>query len=106
MRTHNLISILISLCRLFVVVAPASIIKAVIDQGADQYFSIGRELGLNAAKINATVSAIPTASGKLRAIIDRQRSALGEKKLVQALLEACKTIDDPIYENVVRQLNG
>ena len=99
-------SILISHCSLLVAIAPASIIRAVVDQGADQYFSIGRELGLNASKINATVSSIPTASGKLRAIIDRQRSALGEKKLVEELLAACKRIDDPIHENVLRQLNG
>ena len=93
-------------CSLLVAIAPASIIKAVVKQGADQYFAIGRELGLNASKINDTVSSIPTFSGKLLAIIERQKSALGEQKLAEELLAACKRIDNPIYENVLRQLNG
>lgn len=93
------------------VVAPLSadapsVIRAVVTHGADQYFSIGRELGLNAAQINATVASIPSSAGKLRAVIERRKAAIGDERLVRELLAVCGRLPTPIQGNVRRQLIG
>ena len=72
------------------------VIKAVVDNGQDQFYSFGIELDMNQAQINATVDGKPSSADKLRAIIDRRRAIVGDEKLVDDLLNACGRLPDPI----------
>ena len=73
-----------------------AVVKAVVDNGQDQFYSFGIELGMTQAQINATVGGKPSNADKLRSIIDRSKAVVGEEKLVDDLLNACGRLPNPI----------
>lgn len=65
---------------------------AVVSNGEDKWYEIGLELHLNDAKVHAVAADKPVAAGKLRAVIEKRRSATGRRTLVKELLLACKAL--------------
>lgn len=80
-----------------------AIIRAVKNNGSDQWLDIGLELGVNYTKLNALVEGVPLA-GKLTAVIEHQRRALRDDQLKIKLLDACSNISNPIIGAVEDEL--
>ena len=83
-----------------------ALIKAVIDNGQDQFYSFGREFGLTPAQISSITYDKPSTSDKLRAIIDKRRAVVGDEKLRDDLLTACDSVDISITGVVLDQLKS
>ena len=81
-----------------------SLIKAVVDNGQDQFYSFGIKLKLTDAQIRSTTDDKPSKADKLRAIIDRRRAEVGNEKLFKELLTACGEVYHPIKGVVEDQL--
>ena len=90
---------------LFFVVDALTATKAVVRKGQDQWYEIGLELGMEHAEIMASVHAIPSNAGKLRAIIETTRQKVGNESLVEQLMTACKNIPTPIDGDVRQELD-
>ena len=83
-----------------------ALIKAVIDNGQDQFYSFGRDLGLTPAEISSITDDKPSTSDKLRAIIDKRRAVVGDEELRDDLLAACDSVSRPIKGAVLDQLKS
>jgi hypothetical protein len=70
----------------------SEVIEAIVKHGSDQWYQIGRSLGL----IHATVTSAADFPSKLREVIRRKREQVGDDDLKRSLVEACVWIDDPI----------
>ena len=73
---------------------------SVMKHGADQWYSLGIELGYRHAQVIAFTKDMKRDELKLRALINQKRAELGREKLTDCLLSACKDIPYPIYETV------
>ena len=80
--------------------------KAVVKWGHFQFFQLASELGLNRPQIRAVEFCIPSTAGKLRALIETKKGGVGDAKLVDDLFRACSRLDEPIIENVKRELES
>ena len=78
--------------------------RAVVKCGKDQYFGYAMELGVLPPQIKASTAHIPSPAGKLRALIEIKRGGVGDSKLIADLFKACSKVDEPILENVKREL--
>ena len=82
-----------------------AVVDAVMKFGADQWSLIGNKLGMPYPQMTAATHEIPTAAGKLQAIISYKRNELGDQKLIKQLLEACDNIPQPILGMVKQHLD-
>ena len=83
----------------------ASVERAVLRAGANQWSLIGKELGMLDAEIGATAHDKPTDVGKLQAIINIKKSECGTEEVKLMLLKACGNLVQPIL-GVVKELLG
>jgi hypothetical protein len=76
----------------------SEVIEAIVKHGSDQWYQIGRSLGLTRATVMSATGQIPTTDfpSKLRKVIWRKREQVGDDDLKRSLVEACVWIDDPI----------
>lgn len=81
------------------------VVTAVLKVGSNKWNLIGLALGLTDGEISSAASDKPTNAGKLQAIISKKRDELGEKKVARMLLEACRTIPEPIIGSVLQHLD-
>ena len=82
-----------------------AVVDAVMKFGDDQWSLIGNELGMPYPQMTAVTHEIPTAAGKLQAIISYKRNELGDRELIKQLLEACGNIPQPILGMVKQHLD-
>lgn len=83
-----------------------ALIKAIVDNGKDQYFQFGKQLGLKDPQIRVAVGQILDEGGKILAVIGTKKAAVGDALLQQELIKACKNLSRPIWADVERDLNG
>ena len=81
-----------------------SVVKAVVDNGQDQFYSFGIELGMNPAQISSIIDGKPSNADKLRAIIDSKKAIVGEEDLFVELITACGRLPFPITGVVEDQM--
>ena len=74
--------------------------KAVLEEGPDRWYDIGRELGFKGGQLDDLVAGQTRGEQRLRRIIDEKINKVGEKKATVALLEACASISSPIIGSV------
>ena len=67
------------------------VLQSAVEECASQWYRLGTELGYKDNQIRAMTCDIPTLDGKLQAIIGRKSMEL-EKRVVEALLDACDKI--------------
>lgn len=80
------------------------VLRVVTELGENQWDLIGVEMELSPARIDSLTNKSPTNAGKLRAIIDNQRTVLGTEGVIKKLLDACGTLDNPILMMVEEKL--
>lgn len=68
----------------------AAVIRAVLVHGTDRWQSIGLSLQMSHSEIDQVVHGRDTPAQKLRALIERKRSQVGDAALKALLLEACE----------------
>ena len=83
-------------------VPPKCIIQAVSECGSSRWYAIGLKI-YNDDKVTELTADKPTYSDKLQVIIQRRKREVGERKLAEDLLKACREINDPIYYNVMEE---
>lgn len=81
-----------------------AVITAVVQVGQDQWYGIGRELGLVAAVIKSTTASKDTSADKLLAIIDTRKMEVNDATLARELLDVCSRIASPVRADVDREL--
>ena len=69
--------------------------------GACQWFNIGTELGYNYSELDDITEGKARDSSKLQAIIGHKLLELGNRRLIPALLAACRAIPRSIEGSVV-----
>ena len=62
-------------------------------------------MGFSKAKVVAITDGMPSKADKIRAVFDNKFNAVGKRAAIQALLEACKCISDPIIGGVMDSLS-
>jgi hypothetical protein len=75
--------------------------RSVMTHGADQWYSLGIQLGYNCFQLVATTQMVSMPEEKLHIVMSRKHAEVGTKKVTDLLLKACKFIPYPIYEAVV-----
>lgn len=80
--------------------------KAIALNGSNQYYDFGKLLGFRAAQIKVTTGPIQSDEGKVAAIIDRKKSAVGDAALKPLLIQACKDLPTPIWGDVETELTS
>ena len=83
-------------------VAPKCIIQAVSECGSSRWYAIGIKI-YNDDKVTVLTADKPTCTDKLQVIIERRKREVGERKLAEDLLKACREINDPIHSNVMEE---
>jgi hypothetical protein len=83
---------------------PESVLQAVICYGCDQWYSLCVQMGYSSARVLAITDGMPSKADKIRVIFDKKVSAVGQYAATQALLDACKSISDPIIGGVLDSL--
>lgn len=79
------------------------VIAAVTRHGSQDWQEIGLQLKLTLSQVTDVAHSIPTNHGKLLAVIETRRQAVGNG-IVQELLEACNNITIPIAGAVREEL--
>jgi hypothetical protein len=79
---------------------PKEVVKAVLEEGPDRWYDIGRELGFKGGQLDDLVAGQTRGEQRLRRIIDEKINKVGEKKAIRALLNACASISSPIIGSV------
>lgn len=80
------------------------IFDAVVKYGKVQWFQIGLKLGLVAADLTVLAADKPSPAGKLRAVLESSRAAVGTVQLAEKLLSICDDLDEPIYNAVAEEV--
>ena len=83
---------------------PDRVIKAVTKAGCADALSIGLELGLSFAQIQADTATLPNEVAKLQTIIQIKIRDIGKAATARKLLEVCKTLPRSIHGEVMDQL--
>ena len=78
--------------------------RAVVEHGSSKWYEIGLELGLKDNEIRTSTHTIPTAAGKLLAVIEARRTQVGKDRTAKDLLRACHRIPTPIDKEVEDEL--
>ena len=69
-----------------------SVTQSVVQKSAPEWYRLGIRLGYSDGELRAMTFDIPTAEGKLQAIIERRSMKDGTGKVVEALLDVCDQI--------------
>ena len=78
----------------------ASVERAVLRVGANQWSLIGKELGMLTGEISAATHDKPTDFGKLQALINIKKNECGGEEVKLMLLRACGNLVQPILHGV------
>ena len=81
-----------------------SVISVILEHGCDQWYEMGRELGLSMAQIRDITHSIPLGTGKLQAIIETCKRSVKDEEMTKELLRACHRIPRPIHGVVEEEL--
>ena len=68
------------------------VMQSVIGKCASEWYRLGINLGYSDSELRAMTFDIPTAEGKLQAVIERKSMKDGTDKVVEALLDVCDQI--------------
>ena len=83
---------------------PKHIIKAVVEWGCSQWYSIGLAiLDGKDAKVMAYSMDMAECGQKLQAIITKSQAHIGSKQMAEKLLQACRDVPMPIYHAVIEE---
>jgi hypothetical protein len=82
-------------------VDPEKVYQAVISRGSDRWYSLCLEMGYASGQVDDITSGIPNHADKIRAVFNKKIDAVGESAAATALLEACRSIPDPIIGGVM-----
>lgn len=84
------------------------IIDAVIANGQDQWYDIALKLGCTDAFVTSCTADKPRASSKLRVILEKKRSEVGDQEIGRLLLDVCRSIPHPIIGVILeaKKLSG
>ena len=81
-----------------------SVTQSVVQKSAPEWYRLGIRLGYSDGELRAMTFDIPTAEGKLQAIIERRSMKDGTGKVVEALLDVCDQIMPLAVVDVMKDL--
>lgn len=82
----------------------SKLVRAIVNHGQAHWYGYGIELGLNKSQIVSISFDKPLPVDKLLAIIhEKPGDSIGPDER-EMLLEACKRVPSPFYEDVMREL--
>lgn len=68
------------------------IIDAVLDNGADKWYQIGRRMGFTNPEVAVCTGPIVTPRGKLESLISRKQQEVGDEQLRKLLISVCERL--------------
>ena len=83
-----------------------AIIDAVLKHGASRWYAIGLKLGYSDDEVKTMTCHTSDFADKLLAIVQAKSKSVGERKLLEDLLLACKNISNPIIGAVGHELRA